>query len=55
MEDTNSENEGSVYNPVIKILSSGGLELSYDEYEKVKKQIMEAFDKTFKPRPEKLN
>ncbi len=55
MENTNSENEGSVYNPVIKILSSGGLELSYDEYEKVKKQIMEAFDKTFKPRPEKLN
>lgn len=43
------------FNPSIRILSPGNTELSYDEYEMIKKQIMDAFDKTFKPKPEKLN
>ena len=31
------------------------LDLSYDEYERIKKQIMDAVEKTFMPKPEKLN
>ena len=44
-----------VQNPQIKIINANNFELSYDEYETVKKQIMDAFDRTFKPKPEKLN
>lgn len=39
----------------IKVISSNPFELSYDEYEQIKEQILKAFDKTFKPKPEKLN
>lgn len=42
-------------NPQIRIINANSFELSYDEYENVKKQIMDAFEKTFKPKPEKLN
>lgn len=31
------------------------LELSYDEYERIKNQIMEIVEKTLMPKPEKLN
>lgn len=41
--------------PAIKIINGDGFELSYDEYETVKKQLNEIFEKTFKPKPEKLN
>lgn len=39
----------------VRIINADKIELSYDEYEKVKEQILNAFDKTFKPKPEKLN
>lgn len=40
----------------VKIISSHApSELSYDEYEAIKKQLLEMFDKTFRPKPEKLN
>ncbi len=39
----------------VKIASSQDLDLSYDEYERIKKQIMDAVEKTFMPKPEKLN
>ena len=31
------------------------IELSYEEYENIKKQIIDALEKTFLPKPEKLN
>lgn len=40
----------------VKIISANTpSELSYDEYETIKKQLMEVFDKTFRPKPDKLN
>ena len=39
----------------IKFINPGNNEVSYDEYEEIKKQVLEALDKTFKPKPEKLN
>lgn len=39
----------------IKVISNNPFELSYSEYEQIKEQILKAFDKTFKPKPEKLN
>ena len=41
--------------PNIRIINGNDFELTYDEYETVKKQIIDAFEKTFKPKPEKLN
>ena len=35
----------------VKIASSQDLDLSYDEYERIKKQIMDAVEKTFMPKP----
>lgn len=40
--------------PVIRF-SGDDIELSYDEYERIKNQIMEAVEKTLMPKPEKLN
>lgn len=40
--------------PQIKVVGSNE-ELSYEEYEKIKALIMEAVEKTFKPKAEKLN
>ena len=40
--------------PVVKF-SGEDIELSYDEYERIKNQIMEAVEKTLMPKPEKLN
>lgn len=40
----------------VKIISTHNPnELSYDEYETIKKQLMDIFDKTFRPKPDKLN
>lgn len=39
----------------VKIATSEDIDLSYDEYERIKKQIMDAVEKTFMPKPEKLN
>ncbi len=41
--------------PQVRIANPEDLELSYDEYERIKNQIMEAVEKTLKPKPEKLN
>lgn len=41
--------------PAIKIVSNKENGLTYEEYEKIKKQLVEVFDKTFKPNPNKLN
>ena len=41
--------------PNVRVINTGDIELTYDEYEKVKKQLIEVIDKTFKPKPEKLN
>lgn len=41
--------------PLVKIANPSELQLTYEEYESIKKQIIEAVDKTFKPNPEKLN
>jgi len=42
-------------NMSVKIATSEDIDLSYDEYERIKKQIMDAVEKTFMPKPEKLN
>ena len=39
----------------VRIADPGDLELSYDEYERIKNQIMEAVEKTWRPKAEKLN
>jgi|GEM_PF-1298851 len=41
--------------PSVRIVPSEDIDLSYDEYERIKKQIMDAVEKTFMPKPEKLN
>ena len=40
--------------PVVRV-DSENLDLTYDEYERIKQQIMEAVEKTLMPKPEKLN
>lgn len=42
------------YAPKIKVIGSNE-DLSYEEYERIKALIMEAVEKTFKPKAEKLN
>ncbi len=39
----------------VRIAAPEEIDLSYDEYERIKRQIMEAVEKTFMPKPEKLN
>jgi len=41
--------------PNVKVIAPAGHDLSYEEYEKVKKQIIKALDESFKPNPDKLN
>ena len=41
--------------PRVRVINGNELELTYDEYEAVKKQLNEIIEKTFKPKPEKLN
>lgn len=48
--------DGKIENgAAVKIVSNQGNELTYEEYEKIRKQLVDVFDKTFKPNPEKLN
>ena len=42
-------------NASVSISSDQEIDLSYDEYEQVKKMIMDAVEKVFMPKPEKLN
>lgn len=48
-------NGTNTFSPQIKIANGDDLDLSYDEYERIKTQIMDAVEKTLKPKPEKLN
>lgn len=41
--------------PQVKIESNDDIEVSYEEYEQIKKQLLEVIDETFKPKPENLN
>ncbi|MBO7677613.1 MAG: hypothetical protein J6S49_08870 [Erysipelotrichaceae bacterium] len=41
--------------PPVSITRPDDIELSYDEYERIKNQIMELVEKTLMPKPEKLN
>lgn len=47
--------DSSFMNTQVKVLNSDDFELSYDEYERVKNQLMEIIEKTLMPKPEKLN
>ena len=44
-----------IMSPKVKVISAEDLELTYDEYEAVKKQLNDIIEQTFKPKPEKLN
>ncbi len=39
----------------VQIANPENIELSYDEYERSKQQIMDVVEKTLMPKPEKLN
>ena len=41
--------------PQVRVSKPEDLELSYDEYERVKNQILDIVEKTLMPKPEKLN
>lgn len=47
--------QGNDNEPAVKIVASRSNELSFEEYEKVKEELVEMFDKTFKPNPKKLS
>ena len=40
---------------IVKFSGLEDIDVSYEDYEKIREQVLEAFDKTFKPKPEKLN
>lgn len=39
----------------VSTIGPENVELTYEEYENIKTQIIEAFDKSFKPKPGKMN
>ncbi|MBQ6333734.1 MAG: hypothetical protein IJI46_01515 [Erysipelotrichaceae bacterium] len=39
----------------VRIAGPEEIDLTYDEYEMIKRQIMDAVERTFMPKPEKLN
>ena len=39
----------------VRVISSMPSDLTYEEYERVKKELIKALDETLKPNPEKLN
>lgn len=41
--------------PLIKVAGPKDIDITYEQYEDIKKQIMDAVDQAFKPNPEKLN
>lgn len=43
------------YATQVKVAGADSIELTYDEYERIKNQIMETVEKTLCPKPEKLN
>ena len=55
VEEALSMADGPAFIPQVRIAGNEDIELSYDEYERIKKQILEALEKTLMPKPEKLN
>ena len=51
------ESDGPLCNAQVKIMGANGVvdELSFDDYEKIRSQLLEIFDKSFKPKSDKLN
>ena len=51
------ESDGPLCNAQVKIMRANGVvdELSFDDYEKIRSQLLEIFDKSFKPKSDKLN
>jgi len=49
------ENFNSPHTEVRVISPEGKPELTYEEYEHIKKEIIKSIDAAFKPKPEKLN
>lgn len=47
------ENKG--LNANVKVIGANNEDITYEEYERIKALIMEAVEKTFKPKAEKLN
>ena len=39
----------------VRVVSDEPINITYDEYENLKKQLNKAIDETFRPKPEKLN
>lgn len=56
-EDYRTMIEGTIEGngPQIRVLGDRIDGLTYDEYEAIKRQILELFEKSFKPKAEKLN
>lgn len=54
-ELVNLLNDKQANGTAVKIVTSDDKSLTYEEYEKIRKQMIEVFDKAFKPKPEKLN
>lgn len=55
LKDMVEDKLGNLKEPSVKIISNKDSELTYEEYEKIRKQLVDVFDATFKPKPEKLN
>ena len=54
LEDITATFDDLYSSPVVKV-DGDALDLSYDEYERIKQQIIDAVEKTLMPKPEKLN
>ena len=54
IEELYKQSQG-IMSPRVKVISGDNFELTYDEYEAVKKQLNDIIEQTFKPKPEKLN
>ena len=55
LEEARELLQGPLMSPRVDLVQPEDFELTYDEYERVKNQIMEIIEKTLMPKPEKLN
>ena len=55
LEDMMAMLNDTIAMPQIQVSDPADLELTYDEYERIKEQIIDALEKTLMPKPEKLN
>lgn len=54
-EDVLAMFDGFENGPKVKVIGANQEDLTYEEYERIKTLIMDAVEKTFKPKAEKLN